>query len=76
MAFNVLASQRKIKTIKNFEIKQQSQVTCLDCVMDETMCGEPMPLKVIDKTNGKLKFLYRKNSFLTLGFEECNAMRS
>ena len=35
--------------------------------MDETMSGEPMPLKVINKINRKLKFLYRKNSFLTPG---------
>ena len=31
--------------------------------MDETMSGEPMALKVINKIKGKLKFLYRKNSF-------------
>ena len=33
--------------------------------MDETISGEPMASKVINKINGKLKFLYRKNSFLT-----------
>ena len=48
----------------------------LGCVMDETMSGEPMALKVINKINGKLKFLYRKNSFLTpgLGRMLCNAL--
>ena len=35
--------------------------------MDETMSGEPMALKVMNKINGKLKFSYRKNSFLTPG---------
>ena len=71
----LFASQRKIKTIKklnikyqDIEIKQHSQVTYLGCVMDETMSGEPMPLKDINNINGKLKFLYRKNSFLTPGF--------
>ena len=38
-------------------------MTYLGCVMDETMSGEPMALKVINKINGKLKFLYWKNSF-------------
>ena len=29
------------------------------------MSGEPMALKVINKINSKLKFLYRKNRFLS-----------
>ena len=77
------ASQRKIKTIKkliikyqDIEIKWHSQVTYLDCLMDETMSGEPMALKVINKINGKLKFLYQKNSFLTPGLRRmlCNTL--
>ena len=69
----LFASQRKVKTMKKLYIKYQdieikhSQVTYLGCVMDETMSGEPMALKVINKINGKLKFLYRKNSFLKPG---------
>ena len=45
-------------------------------VMDETMSGEPMTLKVIHKINGKLKFLYQKNSFLTCGLRKilCNTL--
>ena len=35
--------------------------------MDETMLAEPMALKVIKKKNGKLKFLFPQNSFLTPG---------
>ena len=44
--------------------------------MDETMSGEPMALKVINKINEKLKFLYRKYSFLTPGLRKmlCNAL--
>ena len=34
--------------------------------MDETVPGEPMAFKVIKKITGK--FLYWKNSFLTIGF--------
>ena len=29
------------------------------------MSGEPMALKIINKINGRLKFLYRKNRFLS-----------
>ena len=44
--------------------------------MDETMSGKPMTLKVIHNVNGKLKFLYRNNSFLTPGLRKmlCNAL--
>ena len=51
-------------------------MTYLDCVMDKTMSGEPMALKVINKINAKLKFLYRENSFLTSGLRRmlCNAL--
>ena len=79
----LFASQRIIKTVKklnikyqDIEIKQHSQVTYLGCVMDETMSGEPMTLKVINKINGNLKFLYRKNIFLPPGLRRmlCNAL--
>ena len=46
-------------------MKQQTQVRSLGCILDESMPGEPMALKVVNKINGKLKFLYRKNKFLT-----------
>ena len=44
--------------------------------MDETMPGKPMALKVINRINGILKFLYWKNSFLTSGLRRmlCNAL--
>ena len=44
---------------KDINIKKHSEVTYLGCVLDETMSGEPMALKVINKINGRLKFLYR-----------------
>ena len=81
--FSFYANQRKIKTIKklnikyqDIEIKQHSQVTYLGCVMDETMSREPMALKVINRINRKLKFLYQKNSFLTPGLRRmlCNTL--
>ena len=58
------------------KIKQHSQVTYLGCVLDETLRGEPMTLKALNKINGKLKFLYRRNKFLTATLRRmlCNAI--
>ena len=57
-------SKRRAKNIrqlsikyKDIDIKQHSEVTYLACVLGETMSGEPMALKVINKINGKLKFI-------------------
>ena len=68
----LFASKRKIKSArklnvkyKNIKIKQHLQVTYLGCVLDETLCGELMALKALNKINGKLKFRYHKNKFLT-----------
>ena len=61
---------------KDINIKQHSEVIYLGWVLDETMSGEPMALKVISKINGKLKFLYRKNRFLSPELRRmlCNAL--
>ena len=40
-------------------------VTYLGCLLDETLSREPMALKVINKINNRLRFLYRKNNFLS-----------
>ena len=68
----LFAFKRKIKKVpklkinyKNIQIKQYSKVTYLSCRLDETMSGESMALKVINKINSRLKFLHRKNKFLT-----------
>ena len=51
----LIASERKIKvpklkiTYKNIKIKQHSKVPYLGCILDETMPGESMALKVINK---------------------------
>ena len=58
------------------KIKQHSQVNYLGCILDETLNGESMALKVLNKVNSKLKFLYRKNKFLTPSLRRllCNAL--
>ena len=79
----LFASKRKIKNIpklkinyKNIQIKQHSKVTYLGCILDETMSGESMALKVINKINSRPKFLHRKNKFLTPALRRllCNAL--
>ena len=62
--------------INHINIKQHSQVIYLGCVLDERMSCEPMALKVINKINGKLKFLYRKNRHLIKELRRmlCNAL--
>ena len=40
-------------------------LTDLSCLLDETLSGESMALKVISKINSRLRFLYRKNRFLS-----------
>ena len=48
----------------------------LGCVLDETILGETMALRVIEKINYRLKFLYRKNRFLDVLLRRllCNAL--
>ena len=50
---------------KHANVKQHSQVICPGCVLGETVSGEPMARKVINKINSKLRFLYRKNRYVT-----------
>ena len=58
------------------KIKQYSKVTYLGCELDESLSEEAMGLKVINKINGRLKFLYRKNRYLTPYLKRllCNAL--
>ena len=76
-------SKWRSKNVRKFNItcnqintKQLSQVTYLGCVLDERMSCEPMALKVINKIDWKLIFLYWKNRYLTKEFRRmlCNAL--
>ena len=51
-------------TYQVIDIKQNSQVTYLGCILNETMSSEPMAYKIIKKINSRLNFLFRK-TFLT-----------
>ena len=58
------------------QIKQYHTVTYLGCALDENLSGETMALKVISKINCRLRFLYRKNRFLSQRLRRllCNAL--
>ena len=49
----------------DIKIEQYSKVKYLGCDLDESLSGEAMALKNINKINGRLKFLYKKNRYLT-----------
>ena len=79
----LFASKRKIKKLQkleiiynNIRINQHSRVTYLGCILEETMSGESMAHKVIGKVNARLRFLHRKNKYITLNLRRllCNAL--
>ena len=61
---------------KHINIKQHSEIAYLGYVLDQTMSGKPMTLKVFNKINITLKFLYRKYRFLSPELRRiiCNAL--
>ena len=52
-------------TYQGIDIKQNSEVTCLGSILDETMSGELMAYKTIKQINSRLNYLFRKKHFLT-----------
>jgi hypothetical protein len=78
---SILFSKRRKKDFINIKrgdtvIKQHAKVSYLGCILDENLSGESMGNKVLGKINGRLKFLYRKNKFLTCTLRRllCNAI--
>ena len=79
----VFGSNKRLKNLDELKIKrgdikitQYSKVTYLGCILDQNMSGESMASKVLGKINGRLKFLYRKQSFLSFPLRRmlCNAL--
>ena len=60
----------------DIEIKQHSRVTYLGCILDNILSGEHMAAKVLNTVHNRLKFLYRKQKFLSLSLRRllCNAL--
>ena len=77
--FSTKNKKKRIGTLEikygNINIKQYSKVTYLGCELDENLSEEAMVLKVINKINGRLRFLYRKNRYLSPYLKRllCNA---
>ena len=67
--FSTKNRKREIGTLDiqygDVKIKQYSKVTYLGCELDKSLSGEAMTLKVINKIDGRLKFMYRENRYLT-----------
>ena len=67
--FSTKNRKRRIGTVdkENGEakIKQYSKVTYIGCELHESLLGETMALKVVNKINRRLKSLDRKNRYLT-----------
>ena len=68
----LFGSKRKLRkvgklsiTYQGIDVKQNSQVTYLGCILDETMSGEPLAYKTIKKINSRLNCFFRKKHFLT-----------
>ena len=79
----LFGTSKKLKNLRelnishgDIKIKQHSQVLYLGCILDNKMSGNPMASKVLGKINGKIKFLYRKQSFLNSHLKRllCNAL--
>ena len=79
----LFATKNKLKNLNqlhiqyaDIKIKPYTKVTYLGCILDENLSGESMATKVIGKINGRLKFIYRKNTFLTSTLRRllCNAL--
>ena len=60
----------------DFKIKQNTKVTYLGCILDNALSGESLALHILNKVNSKLRFLYRKNRYLTPKLRRllCNAL--
>ena len=79
----LFSSKRNLKLVeeldiryKDIKIKQYKHVDFLGYMLDESVSGETMALRVIEKFNPRLKFLYRKNWFLDVPLCRllCNAL--
>ena len=57
-------------------LKQYSSVEYLGCILDSTLSGEGMALKVLKKANGKLRYLHRHGKYLNTRLRRmlCNAL--
>ena len=79
----IFGSKIKLKSLKDLDIrrgdvkiKQHSEVTYLGCILENTLSGESMATHALGKINGRLKFLFRNQHYLTYSLRRllCNAL--
>ena len=60
----------------SIKVAQHKEINYLGCLFDENSSRESMALKVIEKINGRLKFLWGNHRFLTPALRRllCNAL--
>ena len=58
------------------KFKQHNHVIYLRCVLDVTMSAETMVLRVIEKINSRVEFLYKRNQVLDFPLRRlfCNTL--
>ena len=72
-----LKKDAKLEIFRNeIKIKQHSEIKYLGCLFDSNLSGRGMALKVLDKINSRLRFLYRKQNILNRHMRRllCNAL--
>ena len=79
----VFGTRRKLKNLAEIDIrrgeikiKHHSSVNYLGCIFDESLTGIDMATKVTKTVSNRLRFLYRKQAFLTPYLRRllCNAL--
>ena len=79
----IFGSKRRLKDTHtlairrgDIEIKQHKEVKYLGCIFDCNTSSEAMALKVLNKVNSRLRFLYRKQAILNGPLRRllCNAL--
>ena len=67
--FDPLNKCKKLRKLNisygSLKIKQYSEVTNLGCILDESLSGESVALNVVSKINTRLKFLSKRQIFVT-----------
>ena len=58
-------------TCNDVNISSESNIKYVGVTLDQDMIGTSMGTFVVQKINGKIKFLYRKNAFYDLKKERC-----
>ena len=58
------AGKLKLPTHQGIVFQQNSQITYLGCIVDETISSKPRSYKTTNKIISRLNFLLKKNIFL------------